>query len=31
MAGDNAGCKKSFKIETNKANALLEAVRLIVK
>lgn len=31
MAGDSAGCKKSLKIETNKANALLEAVRLIVK
>lgn len=30
-AGRNAGCKNSIMIQTNKANALLETVRLIVE
>ena len=31
LAGRNAGCKDSIQIETNKANALLDAVRNIIK
>ena len=30
LAGQNAGCKQSIKIETNQADALLEAVRQIL-
>lgn len=31
QAGENAGCKRSIRIETNEPNALLEAVREIIE